>query len=87
MLCRPLVQTWVQQRLPAGVTEVSRAYLVALFDKHVDAGLAWVRSEGSEYFPSVDIALVTSLANLVQVAHLNNHTVCCYTSAHIARAH
>ncbi|KAL3154307.1 hypothetical protein ABBQ32_013792 [Trebouxia sp. C0010 RCD-2024] len=63
---RPFVQTWAQQRLPAGVTEVSRAYLVALFEQHVDAGLAWVRSEGSEYIPSVDIALVTSLANLVQ---------------------
>ena len=73
VLCRPFVQTWAQQHLPASVTEGSRAYLVALFEEHVDAGLAWVRSEGSEYLPSVDIALVTSLANLVQVIH--HHTV------------
>lgn len=67
VLCRPYVQTWAQQHLPAGVTEGSRAYLVGLFEEHVDAGLAWIRSQGSEYMPSVDIALVTSLASLVQV--------------------
>ena len=67
MLCRPFAQTWAQQHLPAGVSEGSRAYLLALFEEHVDAGLAWVRSHGSEYVPSVDIALVTSLTSLVQV--------------------
>ena len=67
--CRPFVQTWAQQRLPEQVTEPARAFLVALFEQHVDAGLAWVRSQGSEYLPSVDIALVTSLATLLQVRH------------------
>ena len=67
VLCRPFVQTWAQQHLPAGVSAGSRVYLLALFEEHVDAGLAWVRSHGSEYVPSVDIALVTSLTSLVQV--------------------
>ena len=61
------MQTWAQQHLPDAVSEGSRAYLLALFEEHVDAGLAWVRSHGSEYVPSVDIALVTSLTSLVQV--------------------
>lgn len=67
MLCRPFVQTWAQQHLPDAVNEGSREYLLALFEEHVDAGLAWVRSHGSEYVASVDIALVTSLTSLVQV--------------------
>ena len=77
VLCRPFVQTWAQQHLPDGVNAGSRAYLLALCEEHVDAGLAWVRCHGSEYVPSVDIALVTSLTSLVQV-HLppQSHTVC-----------
>ena len=81
VLCRPFVQTWAQQHLPDELSEGSRAYLLALFEEHVDAGLAWIRSHGSEYVPSVDIALVTSLTSLVQVDlphHL--HTVCLLTS-------
>ena len=70
MLCRPFVQTWAKQRLPAGVSEETRTYLVALFEEHVDPGLAWLRAQGSEYLPSVDIALVTSLATLLQVGAL-----------------
>jgi len=64
------VQTWAQQGLPGGVSEASRTYLLALFEQHVDPGLAWLRAEGSEYLPSVDIALVTSLASLLQVCAL-----------------
>lgn len=81
LLCRPFVQTWAQQHLPDGVSEGSRAYLLALFEEHVDAGLAWVRCHGSEYVPSVDIALVTSLTSLVQV-HLPDqlHAACLLTS-------
>jgi len=43
---------------------------LALFEEHVDPGLAWLRVQGSEYLPSVDIALVTSLATLLQVCAL-----------------
>lgn len=64
------MHTWAQQGLPGGVSEVSRTYLLALFEQHVDPGLAWLRAEGSEYLPSVDIALVTSLATLLQVCAL-----------------
>ena len=82
MLCRPFVQTWAQQHLADGVSEGNRAYLLALFEEHVDAGLAWVRSHGSEYVPSVDIALVTSLTSLVQVNLPDrSHTVCLLTSS------
>ena len=43
---------------------------MALYQEHVDPGLAWLRSLGSEYMPSVDIALVTSLCTLLQVGHM-----------------
>lgn len=80
VVCRPFVQTWAQQHLPDAVSVGSREYLLALFEEHVDAGLAWVRSHGSEYVPSVDIALVTSLTSLVQV-HLPDqpHILCLLT--------
>lgn len=63
------MQSWVHQAggLPREVGQDSRAYLLALFQEHVDPGLAWLRNLGSEYMPSVDIALVTSLATLLQV--------------------
>lgn len=74
------MQSWAQQHLPDAVSQGSRAYLLALFEEHVDAGLGWVRSQGSEYVPSVDIALVTSLTSLVQV-HLPDqpHMSCLLT--------
>ena len=74
------MQSWAQQHLPDAVSEGSRAYLLALFEEHVDAGLGWVRSHGSEYVPSVNIALVTSLTSLVQV-HLPDqpHMSCLLT--------
>ena len=68
------MQTWAQQQLPDGLSEAARAFLVSLFEEHVDAGLAWVRSQGSQYLPSVDIALVSSLATLLQVS-----CCCCNT--------
>lgn len=49
---------------------------MALFLEHIDPGLAWLRSLGSEYLPSVDIALVTSVCTLLQVS-LASH--CHYT--------
>jgi hypothetical protein len=43
------------------------AAILALFEGHVDAGLAWVRCNGEEAVPSVDNNLVASLAALLQV--------------------
>ena len=61
------MQTWVQKQLPTAVSQASRAHLLGLFEEHVDPGLAWLHAQGSEHLPSVDIALVTSLATLLQV--------------------
>lgn len=68
--CRPFVQSWLHQHFPSAGDESSRSYLQALFQEHVDPGLAWLRSLGSEYIPSVDNALVTSLCTLLQVDFL-----------------
>lgn len=75
---RPYVQTWAQQGLPSEVTQASRTYLLALCEEHVGPGLTWLRTQGSEVLPSVDIALVTSLASLLQVpAAASQHTHPC----------
>lgn len=50
-----------------GLTQEHQDVIYGLFDTHVDAGLAWVRKEGSEYIPSVDNNLTTSLAMIMQV--------------------
>ncbi|KAL0028415.1 hypothetical protein WJX77_005025 [Trebouxia sp. C0004] len=72
---RPFVQTWAQQGLLGAVSEASRTYLLALFEQHVDPCLAWLRAQGSEYLPSVDIALVTGLATLLQSLLAPDHGV------------
>lgn len=64
------MQSWLYQQFPSAGDESSRSYLQALFQEHLDPGLAWLRSLGSEYIPSVDIALVTSLCTLLQVDFL-----------------
>ena len=63
-LCRSFVQTWVRQQLPS---DSNGAFMLDLFEQHVEPGLAWVRTHGNEYLPSVDIALVTSVASFLQV--------------------
>lgn len=50
-----------------GLTQEQDAAIYGLFDAHVDAGLAWVRKQGSEYIPSVDNNLTTSLTMIMQV--------------------
>eukprot|EP00878_Enallax_costatus_P029551 GHUV01032058.1.p1 GENE.GHUV01032058.1~~GHUV01032058.1.p1 ORF type:complete len:159 (+),score=16.16 GHUV01032058.1:318-794(+) len=50
-----------------GLTKAHQDSINNLFDKYVDGGLAWVRKQGSEYIPSVDNNLTTSLALLLQV--------------------
>lgn len=50
-----------------GLTQQQQDTIFGLFDAHVDAGLAWVRKHGSEYIPSVDNNLTTSLAVIMQV--------------------
>jgi hypothetical protein len=50
-----------------GLTQEQRDTIYGLFDAHVDAGLAWVRKQDSEYIPSVDNNLTTSLTMIMQV--------------------
>lgn len=50
-----------------GLTQEQRDVIYGLFDAHVDAGLAWVRKQGSEYIPSVDNNLTASLTTIMQV--------------------
>ena len=67
------MQTWVHTKLPSQASEASRTFLLGLFEQHVDAGLAWVRANGTEYLPSVDITLVTSLTSFLQVCWRLRH--------------
>lgn len=68
------------------LTQEHTAAIYGLFDAHVDAGLAWVRKEGSEYISSVDNNLTTSLALIMQVGGVRvvalyvsvNSIKCCY---------
>jgi hypothetical protein len=62
-------------KLAASAPQLSaeqRAAVVALFEGHVDAGLAWVRRHGREQIASVDNNLVASLAAMVQVSTLQS---------------
>lgn len=61
-----------------GLTTEQRDTIYSLFDAHVDADLAWVRKQGSEYIPSVDNNLTTSLAMIMQVCSC---TLCCVRCA------
>lgn len=50
-----------------GIKKQQQDTIYSLFDQHVDAGLTWVRKSGTEYIPSVDNNLASSLALLLQV--------------------
>jgi hypothetical protein len=54
------------QAIPA-LTQEQRDVIYSLFDAHVDAGLVWVRKQGSQYIPAVDVNLTMSLAMIMQV--------------------
>ena len=67
-LRRSYIQSWASQGLPDALKAESKGFLLNLFEQHVDTGLAFVRSEGREHITSVDMGLVTSLAQLLQVS-------------------
>jgi dynein heavy chain, axonemal len=62
---RPFVQSWLitsADDMPGSV----KASLWQMFDTFIDPVLNWIRANGSEYFKSVDINLVTSMARILQ---------------------
>lgn len=67
-----------------GLSQEHQDTIYGLFDSHVDAGLAWVRKEGSEYIPSVDNNLATSLAMIMQVC-LCRYKKACSTGAFVCK--
>lgn len=62
---RPFVQTWLDTAMEE-VAADARAHLWELFDTLVQPLLDWVRQNGKEYFKSVDVNLVTTMACIVQ---------------------
>eukprot|EP00741_Cyanophora_paradoxa_P000409 tig00000404_g400.t1 len=60
---RPYVLSWLPEFNPKFPEEL-RAHLLQHFDEAVPKGLQYVRKEGKELVPSVDINLVTSLCAL-----------------------
>lgn len=58
---------WSLMQAVPGLTQEHRDVIYSLFNTHVDAGLTWVRKQGSEYIPSVDNNLTTSLGMIMQV--------------------
>lgn len=62
---RPFVQTWLDTAMGEVMSEV-RDHLWQLFDSLIQPLLDWVRQNGREYFKSVDINLVTTMARIIQ---------------------
>lgn len=62
---RPFVQTWLDTAMGEVISEV-RDHLWQLFDSLVQPLLDWVRQNGREYFKSVDVNLVTTMARIIQ---------------------
>lgn len=72
---RPFVHTWLDTAMEEVPTAI-RAYLWELFDTLVQPLLDWVRQNGREYFKSVDVNLVTTMAKIVQsLVTANQQTV------------
>jgi dynein heavy chain, axonemal len=77
---RPFIQTWLVTSLN-DFPKASKDVIWELFDSLVDPVLQWIRGNGYEYFKSVDINLVTSLARILE-SILKSHfdvinKVCC----------
>ena len=62
---RPFIETWLVTSLD-DVPQTVKDLIWGLFDTLVDPVLQWVRANGYEYFKSVDINLVTSLARILE---------------------
>ena len=62
---RPFIETWLVTSLD-DVPQTVKDLIWGLFDSLVDPVLQWIRSNGYEYFKSVDINLVTSLARILE---------------------
>lgn len=65
---RPSVRTWCDQQLPAALPSLNaeaREYIYSLFDAHIDAGLAWLKTKGREFIPLVENNRTASLCALM----------------------
>ncbi|KAJ3216110.1 Dynein heavy chain 6, axonemal [Dinochytrium kinnereticum] len=60
----PYVKTWLRT-LPEAVSLEIKDWIESLFDLYVEKGLKFVRRNCTEYLPSVDLNLVTSLCNII----------------------
>lgn len=62
---QPFIQTWLNTDMAEQSADV-RAHLQQLCDALIQPLLDWVRQHGREYFKSVDINLVTTMARIIQ---------------------
>ena len=61
------MSTFVERGLPSEMLLETRSYIQLLFERYIDKGLVWLRSQAdAEYVRSIDASLVATLAHLLK---------------------
>ncbi|KAJ3125643.1 Dynein heavy chain 6, axonemal, partial [Physocladia obscura] len=70
----PSVNAWLR-KLPSHVPENLKDHIKFLIDSYVDKGLRYIRKHCTEFVPSVNINLVSSLCNLISTFANNERDI------------